>query len=177
MTREIHQPANTAKDFDSWNIVKKQLDKRKRTPQFNERDIWWCQIGINVGFEQDGKGEIYSRPVLILSRINEWMFFGIPLTSKDKEGYFYIKVGEIEPGVTSTAILSQARIFSANRLVERIGTIGGKKFLAIRDSTAKKILKVSSPRISTRGVAPNGDLCPNCTKPSAKNQDHERATK
>jgi mRNA interferase MazF len=175
-SESLHMPSDDSatsiiKDFDGWSTVKKQLDKRRRTPQFNERDIWWCQIGINIGFEQDGKSEIYSRPVLILSRINEWMFFGVPLTSKDKEGYYYMKVGEIEPGVTSTAILSQARVFSVNRLVERIGKIGTKRFLEIRNSTAKKVLKVFSPRISTKGAAPNGDLYPHYSKQTAKSQD------
>lgn len=44
------------KDFDSWNQKKKIVNNKEHlSPLFKERDIWWLSIGINVGFEEDGK--------------------------------------------------------------------------------------------------------------------------
>ncbi len=30
----------------------------------------WCSIGINVGDEEDGKNELYERPVLVIKKFN-----------------------------------------------------------------------------------------------------------
>ena len=48
-------------------------------------------MGKNIGFEQDGKGENFVRPVVIIKGFNKNMFFGIPLSTKMKEGKFYYK--------------------------------------------------------------------------------------
>jgi len=46
------------KDFDAWNVKKKLTDtKMSSAPFFKERDIWWMSIGLNVGYEEDGKHE------------------------------------------------------------------------------------------------------------------------
>ena len=53
------------KDFDGWNSNKKQIHDHSAAPFYHKREIWWCSLGINVGFEQDGTGANYDRPVLI----------------------------------------------------------------------------------------------------------------
>ena len=59
------------KNFDEWNVNKKEIDSREIRVNFSERDVWFIEMGINVGFEQDGKGEDYLRPVLILKKFNK----------------------------------------------------------------------------------------------------------
>ena len=54
------------KNFDDWNKKKKQLDSTSPKVYFHEREAWWCSLGINIGFEQDGKSDKFSRPVVIL---------------------------------------------------------------------------------------------------------------
>ena len=56
---------------------------------FHEREIWWASIGANIGFEQNGKNENYERPVLIIKKFNKEIFWGLPLTSKEKSGKYY----------------------------------------------------------------------------------------
>ncbi len=53
------------KDFDTWNNLKKGVNAGKGK-LYKERDIWWCSLGVNVGFEQDGTGNSYERPVVVL---------------------------------------------------------------------------------------------------------------
>ncbi|MDR2063359.1 MAG: type II toxin-antitoxin system PemK/MazF family toxin [Candidatus Nomurabacteria bacterium] len=157
------------KDFDGWNRLKKKLDKRESVPNFNEGEVWWANIGTNVSFEQDGKSENYSRPVLIIGKINQVMFFGVPLTSQSKRGYYYFELGEIEEEIVSVAMISQARSFSANRLYERIGTIGKKKLTRVRRLMAERPIKIV-PTKRPSGVAANADLCPKYSKPNVKSQ-------
>ncbi len=57
------------KDFDSWNIQKKNIDRTETVPQFNEREIWFVKLGLNVGFEEDGKGNECMRPVVVLRNL------------------------------------------------------------------------------------------------------------
>lgn len=44
-----------SKEFDDWNLVKKDLHKLKQIPNFSEKDIWWVSIGKNIGIEVLGK--------------------------------------------------------------------------------------------------------------------------
>ena len=59
--KNTHENVHDTKEQEQ----KKQLHKRKTAPRFKEREVWWCKIGLNVGVEQDGKGNNYTRPILI----------------------------------------------------------------------------------------------------------------
>jgi len=112
------------KDFNKWNALKMKIDDGSSKKQFKEREIWWTSIGLNIGFEQDGKNDQFHRPVLVLKKFNADMFFGVALTSKDKEGFYYSNFEFIKRGdkeyTKSAAILSQVRLFSSKRLIRRI---------------------------------------------------------
>lgn len=43
-------------------------------------------MGLNVGFEQDGKGQRFTRPVLILKKHSAKIFTIVALSSKVKQG-------------------------------------------------------------------------------------------
>jgi hypothetical protein len=51
------------KDFPGWHRQKEQLHAQHQTPTFQEREIWWCSVGVNIGHEMDGKNQFYNRPV------------------------------------------------------------------------------------------------------------------
>lgn len=44
------------KDFDKWNTVKKGVDRNGLPKLYHTREIWWCSLGVNIGFEQNGGG-------------------------------------------------------------------------------------------------------------------------
>jgi hypothetical protein len=56
------------KDFDTWNVKKKQLDAQQSDAIlfFKEGEVWWVHFGLNIGFEMNGKGNEFTRPVLII---------------------------------------------------------------------------------------------------------------
>ena len=92
------------KDFDQWNIEKKNIHAKKLAPFYNEREIWWCSLGVNVGFEQDGTGKNFDRLVAVIKGFNKETFFGVALTGKKKKGKYYFSVGKVD-GREASAIL------------------------------------------------------------------------
>ena len=74
------------KDFDKWNIQKKDLEDKENNVLYKTGDIWWCSVGLNVAEESCGKGDTYRRPVLILRKLSKNSFIGLPLSTKVKIG-------------------------------------------------------------------------------------------
>jgi mRNA interferase MazF len=127
------------KDFKAWHIKKSQIDSSKyKDVYFYEREIWWITLGHNVGYEQDGKSKIFTRPVLIMRKFNKYLFWAVPLTSVNKQGKYYIKA-KYREDVDSIAILSQLRTFDVKRLVDKDGILDERQFEQIQQQLAKII--------------------------------------
>lgn len=108
------------KNYRSWHNKKEKLENISERPFFHEREVWYCYLGANVGFEQDGQGEDFLRPVIIIKKFNNEIFWGIPLTksnkklNKNNEKYYYDF--DFTEDVKSRAILSQLRLIDSKRL-------------------------------------------------------------
>jgi mRNA interferase MazF len=126
------------KDFWKWHSLKSEIEKQIPSPLFYEREIWWCSVGANVGAEEDGKNDPFERPVLVLRKFNRDMFWGIPITSKEKYGEYYYPFSL--HGESMTALLSQLRVLSAKRLRRRIGRITEGKCAAIAQALVYLII-------------------------------------
>jgi len=110
------------KDFQHWHDKKSEIDEKPSRVFFHEREIWFSHLGTNVGFEQDGKGETFGRPVVVFRKFNNEVFWAIPLTTRRKGGRFYVPI-ELGDGIHRMAILSQLRLLDAKRLYQKIGVI------------------------------------------------------
>ena len=119
------------KNFDDWNLVKKNLDKNDSSPTFQKREIWWCSIGLNIGHEENGKNKDYSRPVLIIRKFNNHIFWGIPLTTQIKEKHYYHRIHFKDR--EQCLMLSQIRLLESRRLNDKMGKISQKQFDEVRD--------------------------------------------
>ena len=126
------------KDFDNWNERKKNIQESSFAPYFHTREVWWCCLGINVGFEQDGSGKEYHRPILILKGISRNTFVGVPLTSSSHPHPFRPSVGKIE-GKEARGLISQIRVLDTKRLVRKVGYLEKDIFEGIRKAV-KEIL-------------------------------------
>ncbi|MBI5077985.1 MAG: type II toxin-antitoxin system PemK/MazF family toxin [Candidatus Yonathbacteria bacterium] len=126
------------KDFDSWNEKKKNIDNRKASPFCHERELWWCTLGINVGFEQDGSDVEYRRPILILKGLSKQTCLIIPLTTSSHAHKLRPTIGLVEDK-QAHALLSQMRVIDTKRLVRKIGSLDKKIFDDIR-KTVKDML-------------------------------------
>ncbi len=115
------------KDFDAWNIHKKRIHSEKPYPLYNKREIWWCLLGTNIGYEHDGDKIEYQRPVLILKGLSARSCFIIPLTSSVSKHPLRIPLGRIGDKEAS-AVISQLRIIDTKRLAEKICFLEKEKF-------------------------------------------------
>lgn len=121
--------------FNEWNEIKKNTHKEKVLVGFKNRDIFYIKMGHNIGFEQNGKGENFVRPVVILKKFNKNMFFGIPLSTQLKEGKFYYQF-EFQKNYflsKNIALLSQMKLYSSNRLLNKIGVMNKDDFENMKD--------------------------------------------
>ena len=111
------------KKFNEWNEVKKRTDNKIIIPKIRQREIYWANIGENIGFEQNGKGDDFMRPLLIFKKFSNNIFFGIPLSSQSKKvGSFFFEFS-FQNDETSTALIVQGKLFDAKRLDRKIGKI------------------------------------------------------
>jgi mRNA interferase MazF len=111
------------KDYFRWHSKKTEIEHcGDERLFFHEREVWWCSLGSNVGFEQDGKGGEFTRPVLVFKKFNKEIFWALPLSTKIKTTKFYAPV-ILNDGLNRVAIISQLRLTDAKRLVGKIGMI------------------------------------------------------
>ena len=115
------------KDFQKWHIKKELVDGIENRPFFHVREIWWCSLGINIGFEQDGGGVDFLRPIIILRKFNNEIFWAIPLTHTQKKTKFYFRFACNDNNI-GVAILSQIRLVDARRLSHKMSDVSEEDF-------------------------------------------------
>lgn len=123
------------KDYQKWHLVKIKIESEGKPELFREREIWWCSIGENIWYEQDGKNESFERPVLVLKKFSHDVFLGIPMTSTQKEHpyYFPYRINDVR----GSFILSQARVLSVKRLQRKMAVMKGFSFQRIKEAYLK----------------------------------------
>lgn len=121
-------------DLSEWHNLKSQLINTDKIPTFKNREIWWCSIGLNVGHEQNGKGNSYNRPVLIVKKFNNRLFWGVPLTTQIKNNphYYHFTFND----KNQCAMLTQLRLWDVARLNRKMGRLPNNDY-----NTICKLLK------------------------------------
>ena len=123
------------KRFDEWNGVKKSLHRLAKLPRISEGDVYWCGFGENVGVEINGKNSAFSRPVVVLWKLSRYSFLGVPLTSREHVGTWYVEFEFLRK--EEYAVLSQVRTLSVSRLYSRIGRLSTDDLSKIRKGFLK----------------------------------------
>lgn len=103
--------------FDEWNNLKKKIEEDELDPNKfpKEGEVWMSSLGRNIGYEQNGSSEGFSRPVLIVKKFNNHMFWVVPLSTKQKKFDFYFNYTDPNNQNVS-AILAQLKLLSIKRL-------------------------------------------------------------
>jgi len=168
-----------AKNFDGWNEAKKQLDKKQKFPKyFQERDVWWCAVGVNIGAEEDGKNENFERPVVVIKKLTKDLLLVIPTTTTIREGNFYHNIPEWN-GTKSQVVLAQIKVLSSKRLLRRMYRISNSQYSEI---VAKLIAlhfinKAKSPRKAGKSQRTSVQMYKHNSKPKAKSQAMDKRRK
>jgi len=116
--------------------MKKEINNKETNIFCNSREIWWCSIGLNIGSEEDGKNELFERPVLIIKVFNRDILRVVPLTSKYKNDKNHIQIKYNDR--VGSIIISQIKTISSKRLSRKLCRLDKKQFedvvLGIKDS-------------------------------------------
>jgi mRNA interferase MazF len=123
--------------FEQWSKLKLRIDERDPRPYFKIREVWWASIGQNIGDEQNGKNQLFERPVLIVQKFYNNLFLALPLSTKAKRGnYYFRKTVNQKDGVV---ILSQSRVLDSKRLLRKIEMLDENSFSEIVNQYKKLI--------------------------------------
>lgn len=118
------------KDFQNWHNKKRYVENERPRVFFKEREVWLCYLGENIGFEQDGRGDEFLRPIIVIKKFNKEIFWAIPLTRTEKKNKYYFPF--VLNKETSVAILSQIKLIDAKRLKYKIGDIKTVDFSVLK---------------------------------------------
>lgn len=159
------------KNYLKWYRLKAELNRKEFTGNFSEREVWWCSVGVNIGNEQDGKNELFERPVLIFRKFGRLTFQGIPLSTTIRSGSYYhsISINETD----GVLLLNQARLLSVKRLQRRMGRVTKDTFRDIQ----KAYLAITIPEIKSDPQkagsprAPSGEVYPDNSKDKHESQE------
>ncbi len=120
------------KDFQEWHKKKTIIEHSDgERVFFHEREVWWCSVGANIGFEQDGKGARFARPVLVFKKFNKEVFWALPLSTRPKKGKFYAPI-KMQDDIARVAIISQLRLMDGKRLIDKMGIIDQANYAEIQ---------------------------------------------
>jgi mRNA interferase MazF len=119
------------KDFDKWNDIKKRLESLSKKFLFKTGDIWWMSVGVNIGNESCGKGDIFRRPVLVLRKLSGNSFIGLPLSSKEKTGSWFVDISV--NNLKRCVLLYQIKMFNTNRFESRLATLDDNDFEKVKE--------------------------------------------
>ena len=157
------------RNYIAWYKLKSTIESNESVPQFSEREVWWCSLGANIGHEEDGKNQLFERPIFVLKKYNKDLFLALPLSTAKKSSRFYhpLSVGD----VNTIVMLSQARVLSAKRLQRRLGRATSDEQTSIWNAYVELHSVKSKPPIqSGESRAPNGDLYTDNSKRERKSQ-------
>lgn len=125
--------STSMKSFNRRNKLKKQIHYSTPEEKFyvNKQEIRFAHLWLNIGYEQDGRGNKYLRPVLVLKKLGN-VFWAVPLTTKWKDNYFYHKLPSQYLEKESHLILSQIRVLDKSRFLDKIGRLSYNDFAAVK---------------------------------------------
>lgn len=146
------------KDFDRWNEEKKKRDSSAflTGPFPKEGVVWMCILGVNIGFEQNGAEKNFERPVLVVKKFNNQMYWVVPLSSKQKKYDFYFNFTDPN-GLKAAAILAQMRLVSIKRFIRDMYRLDDALFAQLIGVLAG-FLEKSKPRTRRGFSRPEGTL-------------------
>lgn len=127
--------------FITWVKIKFHIHSIQNRPlYFNEREIWWCHLGENVGDEERGKGDQFMRPVIVIRKFNNNLALVVPTSSilKDKKYYTPIRYN----GQTYSALISHLHTLDTKRLRKKIATLNQEEFTNLYENIIEIVFKI-----------------------------------
>ena len=125
--------------FKQWMQQKFSIDQKEKNPFYKEREIWWSQFGQNIGDEENGKGENFMRPVIIVRKYNKNLALVLPTSAKIKNNPYYYKINYKNKNYS--VLLSQPRTIDTKRLKNKIADLPMNDFKKLQIAFVESILR------------------------------------
>ncbi len=93
------------------------------------------KMGQNIKFKQNWKWWEFVRPVVIIKKFNNDVFWWVALSTKIKDWLYYYCFDA--NWTKQCAIISQFRLYDKNRLIKKIGMISIKDFFSVKTKNQK----------------------------------------
>ncbi|KKR79027.1 MAG: hypothetical protein UU24_C0018G0009, partial [Candidatus Nomurabacteria bacterium GW2011_GWA2_40_9] len=85
----------------------------------------------NIGREQNGGSDNFSRPVLIVKKFNNEIFWILPLSTKQKDLDFYYNFIDLN-NEKASVVLSQIRLIHIKRFERKVYDMPQKDMIEIK---------------------------------------------
>jgi len=92
----------------------------------------------NIGYEVDGKNDLFERPVLILKKYSRDMCFVLPTSTKIKEEKPWYQMHVVIDEEVRSVNISQGRVISAKRLLRKKSKLDSEQFMSVRTEFRKQ---------------------------------------
>ena len=90
-------------------------------------------LGVNVGYEIDGKQRDFSRPVVVLRKYNQYSFLALPLTTTTSRTSGASRSARLQ-GEEAFAVLSQLRNIDSRAPIEKKGHVAAELLALPKES-------------------------------------------
>ena len=118
--------------FDDWSIQAQALHQQSKRHHYHEREVWWAHLGKNIGWEQNGSGQEFLRPVLVIRKFRHELCWIVPVTQTIRSGRYYFELDAKK--CRGQLILTQLKAVDSVRLVKKIERLDQPQFDQIRMS-------------------------------------------
>ena len=129
-------------EYDVWNKAKQFINRSVNFPDVREREVRWCSIGQNIGYEINGKGSTFTRPVLIIKKLSRSTLLIAPMTTKIRTGSWYPTIGL--HGQNQNVCINQIRTIDTKRIYSCIGRITANNMTSVKNAV-QNIFLTSTP--------------------------------
>ena len=124
-----------------WISRIEKLNTSIQPTSFNgSREVWNCQLGINVGHEQNGDLNSFIRPVLVIQQFGPHMLWVVPLSTKTPPNSPHHHVFEHD-GNKYSALITQFRAIDLRRLTRKAYTLDRANYYEIQLHLARMLLR------------------------------------
>ena len=96
----------------------------------------YVRLGVNVGYEIDGKQKQFARPVIVLKKYNQYSFLALPLSTGTRVNRWRVAIGDVA-GKEAVAVLSQLRNLDSLRLYQKIGHVDADLLARIKKTASR----------------------------------------
>ena len=130
--------------YIDWTKLKVSLNISKQNLFPRKKEIWWINLGQNIGVEANGKSDRFERPILVIKAFNIHSFLVAPISSKIKQGEYIFEFTN-NFGERNVVNLSQLRTVSAKRFIRKINLLPDQDFELIIDRIIDFLPKTKTP--------------------------------